>query len=354
MQIAKNLNITVEMLNIISEIDEFKRQWKEINDLTPEKLTNLKKVATIESVGSSNRIEGNKLSDNHVEELLAGLGKQSFKNRDEEEVAGYAELMDTIFENYEIIPISENYLKQFHKILLEHSSKDERHKSEYKKMSNSVSAFNEDGTEVGIVFQTSDPFETPYKMEELVRWLRQNIEDNFYHPLLVIGIFIVHFLAIHPFQDGNGRISRAMTSFLLLKTGYLYMPYSSMESIIEDNKNGYYRALRESQITLESDNPNYEPWLLFFLRTLQKQKIRLEYKLKEQSKLSKNNYLELPELSANIMKLFEVSERLTISYIEEKLNANRNTIKKHLKSLCDNSYIQKNGTTKNVWYTKTE
>lgn len=161
----------------------------------------------------------------------------------------------------------------------------------------------------------------------------------------------MNFLAIHPFQDGNGRISRAMTSFLLLKTGYLYTPYSSMESIIEDNKNGYYRALRESQITLESDNQNYEPLLLFFLRTLQKQKIRLEYKLKEQSKISKNNYLELPELSANIMKLFEVSERLTISFIEEKLNANRNTIKKHLKSLCNNSYIQKNGTTKNVWYT---
>ena len=272
-----DIKINNQMLSIISEIDEFKGSWKLLGKMAPEKLRALKKVATIESVGSSNRIEGNKLSDKQVEELLSRINKQSFANRDEEEVAGYAKLADTIFEDWEIIPLSENYIKQLHKILLEYSSKDEKHKGEYKKISNSVVAYDSDGKEISIVFETATPFETPLKMQELIEWTNKNLTERYYHPLIFIGIFVVNFLAIHPFQDGNGRLSRALTNLLLLKSGYLYIPYSSTESIVEDNKEAYYRALRETQVSLKNI-PNYEPWLMFFLKTLQKQKIRLEYK----------------------------------------------------------------------------
>lgn len=342
------------MLTIISEIDEFKGSWKLLGKMAPEKLKSLKKVATIESVGSSNRIEGNKLTDKQVEELLSRINKQSFSNRDEEEVAGYAKLADTIFEDWEVIPLSENYIKQLHKILLEYSSKDEKHKGEYKKISNSVAAYDNEGEEIGVVFETATPFETPLKMQELIDWVNKNLSDKFYHPLIVIGIFVVEFLAIHPFQDGNGRLSRALTNLLLLKSGYLYIPYSSTESIVEDNKDGYYRALRQTQTTLNKET-NYEPWLMFFLKTLQKQKIRLEYKIEHieempTSKQAKN--LDLPELSANILEFFNSKDRATISEIVDFTGANMNTIKKHLANLIKQNYLTKHGKTRGAWYTK--
>ena len=345
-----DIKINNQMLSIISEIDEFKGSWKLLGKMAPEKLRALKKVATIESVGSSNRIEGNKLSDKQVEELLSRINKQSFANRDEEEVAGYAKLADTIFEDWEIIPLSENYIKQLHKILLEYSSKDKKHKGEYKKISNSVVAYDSDGKEIGIVFETATPFETPLKMQELIEWTNKNLTERYYHPLIVIGIFVVNFLAIHPFQDGNGRLSRALTNLLLLKSGYLYIPYSSTESIVEDNKEAYYRALRETQVSLKNI-PNYEPWLMFFLKTLQKQKIRLEYKLEHTSTSIKSN-LDLPETSAKIIEAFNLKERVTLSELAKLTNININTIKKHLASLVKNNYLTKHGKTRGAWYTK--
>jgi len=347
-----DIKINNQMLSIISEIDEFKGSWKLLGKMSPEKLQALKKVATIESVGSSNRIEGNKLSDKQVEELLSGINKQSFANRDEEEVAGYAKLADTIFEDWEVIPLSENYIKQMHKILLEFSSKDEKHKGAYKKVSNAVTAYDNTGKEIGVVFETSTPFETPLKMQELVDWTNKNLVDRFYHPLIIIGVFVVNFLAIHPFQDGNGRLSRALTNLLLLKSGYLYIPYSSTESVIEDNKEAYYRALRQTQMTLNKE-PDYEPWLMFFLKTLQKQKIRLEYKL-EHVELKRASNLDLPEVSAKIMEVFETKDRVAISELSEITGVKLNTIKKHLANLVKNDRLVKHGKTRGVWYTKNE
>jgi len=342
-----DFKITSQMLTIIAEIDEFKGEWKALGKISPDVLNTLKKVATIESVGSSNRIEGNKLSDKQVEELLSRINKKSFTSRDEEEVAGYADIMNLIFDDYTIIPLSENYIKQLHSILLKYSKKDTKHKGEYKKLENTVMAYDAEGKEVGIVFETASPFETPLKMQELIEWTRKNIEDKFHHPLIVIGAFIVNFLAIHPFQDGNGRLSRALTCLLLLKAGYAYVPFSSIEAIIEDNKEGYYRALRQTQVTLNKE-ANYEPWLIFFLKTLQKQKIRLEYKLSKDI----SSKLSLPELSTQVLDLFEKKERVTVSDIVDKTGANVNTVKKHVASLVKNKYLTKNGTTRGVWYTK--
>lgn len=342
-----NLKITPEMLLIISEIDEFKGSWKAFVKLSPEKLKALRKVATIESIGSSNRIEGNKLSNKEIEIILSLINKQSFASRDEEEVAGYANLMNTIFENWENIPFTENYIKQLHKILLQYSTKDQKHRGEYKKLSNSVAAYDTSGKQIGIVIETSTPFETPQIIRELVNWTRETIEDNALHPLIIIGIFIVNFLAIHPFQDGNGRLSRALTALLLLKSGYIYTPYCSIESIIEDNKEGYYKALYHTQSTLK-DNANYEPWLMFFLRTMQKHKIRLANKINIE-----NTYItDLPELSLKIMELIHTKQRITISEAVKNTGANKNTVKKHLFKLVSEGYLVKHGKTRGVWYTK--
>jgi len=343
----KKVKVTSQMLAQIAELDEFKGAWAGFTLQRPEQIKDLKRVSTLESIGSSNRIEGNKLSDEEVEKLLSRINKKSFKSRDEEEVAGYSELMNTIFDNYQVIPLSENHIKQLHRVLLQFVSKDERHRGEYKKLPNSVSAYDPNGKEIGVVFETATPFDTPRFMEELVEWTRKNLDDPFLHPLLVIGVFLVHFLAIHPFQDGNGRLSRALTTMLLLKKGYDYVLYSSIESIIEAAREGYYRALRRSQKGIWNGKADYEPWLSFFLTTLQKQKRHLESKLaamaSDDTKLSRNQKA--------ILNLFEEKPEWTSPEIAAHLNMNKETVKKNLKSLVDSGYLIKHGSTKAAWYT---
>jgi len=343
---VKDIEITPQMLSVISELDTFKASWGGFSALQPEQLKKLKKISTIESIGSSNRIEGNKLSDEEVEQLLSRIQKKSFKNRDEEEIAGYAELMNLIFDSHEVIPLTENYVKHLHKILLQFCENDASHRGEYKKLSNSVSAFDANGKEIGVIFETASPFETPMLMEELVVWTRKNLDDNFYHPLLVIGIFVVHFLAIHPFQDGNGRLSRALTTMLLLKKDYSYVPYSSIESIIEASKDGYYRALRRTQKTLRTEKALYEPWLSFFLTALQKQKKHLEEKIKS----FKKHDIGLSKLATDILGLLDEHSQLTVQKVAEILNVKSDTVKKSIKVLVNKNYLLKRGSTKGAWY----
>jgi Fic family protein len=231
-----SIPISAEMLRLVSEIDEFKGHWRIWQSLTPDRLQGLRRVATIESIGSSTRIEGSRLSDREVEALLSRLETQSFATRDEQEVAGYAFVMEQVFAHFSEIPVTANMLKQLHRDLLQYSTKDERHRGEWKSLPNHVAAFAADGRELGIVFETSSPFDTPKHMDALLDWHRRAEADTGLHPLLRIGIFAVIFLAVHPFQDGNGRLSRILTTLLLLRAGYGHVPYSSMESIIEQNK----------------------------------------------------------------------------------------------------------------------
>jgi Fic family protein len=342
----ETLTITPDILILISEIDEFKGAWRALGQLAPEQLTALKKVATIESIGSSTRIEGSKLSDNEVETLLNNLSVQKFSSRDEQEVAGYAAVMNIVFENYDQIPLTENYIQQLHAELLEYSQKDAWHKGSYKKSPNNVVAFDADGKSLGIVFETASPFDTPLRMADLITWANQTYSAKKLHPLLITGIFIVALLAIHPFQDGNGRLSRVLTTYLLLKYGYAYVPYSSLEAVIEQSKEGYYLALRQTQGTLKSDNPNWQPWISFFLKALRSQKQRLESKLEKEKLLM----AQLPQLSLQILELIKSRGRITISEIVTLTEANRNTVKKHLEALVENNYLQQSGIGRATWY----
>lgn len=203
-----SLKITQEILGLISEIDEFKGAWKALGTIAPERLIALRKVASIESIGSSTRIEGSKLTDREIEKLLSNLEIKSFKSRDEQEVAGYSEVMELIFQSHSEIEITENHIKQLHGNLLKYSTKDSRHRGSYKTLSNNVVAFDEAGKEIGIDFQTATPFDTPHLIKELLDWTSDCLENKVAHPL--IAIFTVVFLEIHPFQDGNGRLSRIL------------------------------------------------------------------------------------------------------------------------------------------------
>ena len=180
--------ILPEHIRLISEIDEFKGKWHALQSLAPDRLALLKRIATIESVGSSTRIEGARLTDSEVEKLLSGLSITSFRSRDEEEVAGYAEAMEMIFESYDKIQTDENHFKQIHQVLLSHSSKDARHRGKYKKFPNHVEAFAEDSKSLGIIFETASPFDTPSLMAEVIEWFNNEWKKRDLHPLLLIAI----------------------------------------------------------------------------------------------------------------------------------------------------------------------
>ena len=191
MRAIKNITITPEILKLIADIDEFKGRWKVIETLAPEKLTSLRRIATIESVGSSTRIEGAKLSDAEVGKLLSGLRSESFASRDEQEVAGYADAMDMIFDGYEAITITENHIKQLHGVLLKYSTKDQDHRGEYKKVTNHVEAFGPDGKSIGVVFETATPFETPGWMREIVDWFNRSIEEESQNTTRLISLIVL-------------------------------------------------------------------------------------------------------------------------------------------------------------------
>ncbi len=345
MDYIRKLEITRKMLRLIAEIDEFKGQWRALGQLAPDRLSALKKIAIIESIGSSTRIEGVKLTDAEIERLLTGLQIHTFRSRDEQEVAGYAELMEIIFSSWKEIPITENHIKQFHGVLLKHSDKDERHRGSYKTFPNHVEAFDENGRSLGFIFQTESPFDTPRMMEALVAWTNKALDDGEYHPLLVIAVFVVRFLAIHPFQDGNGRLSRAATTLLLLRSGYSYAPYSSMERVIEDNKDGYYLSLRRGQSTLDADESRLHEWVEFFLECMAAQKNALQKKVERERVIG-----ALPPLSEQLVRIAREHGRVTVAGAEKITGANRNTIKYHLKKLSASGLLKPRGSGRGTWY----
>ena len=340
------LQITPEILNLIARIDEFKGAWRALGTLAPDRLSALRRVATIESIGSSTRIEGSKLSDREVELLLSNLEIKSFATRDEQEVAGYAELMDLVFSSWQDIPFTENYVKQLHQILLRYSEKDTWHRGNYKTKSNSVAAFDEIGSQIGIVFQTASPFDTPRLMTELVAWVNQERETARSHPLLIIALCVVVFLEIHPFQDGNGRLSRMLTTLLLMQAGYAYVPYSSLESVVEQREEAYYLALRQTQGTIRSESPNWQPWLVFFLRSLAEQVRRLEKKVERERIV----LAALPELSLRIVEFAREHGRVTIGEVIKLTGASRNTLKQHFRDLTERNHLERHGSGRGVWY----
>jgi len=262
-------NITPEILGKIAKIDEIKGRWIEGVNLSPQLLGRLKKSVLVTSSGASTRIEGARLSDRDIEKMLKGLNISKFRDRDTQEVQGYYELLENIFNAWKSISFNESTIKHLHKELLKYVEKDARHRGDYKKIENDVVMLNEKGEPVGVVFETTKAYLTPKQTQELINWTQEALKEKKYHPILIIGNFLVEFLKIHPFQDGNGRLSRIITNLMLLKAGYAFVPYVSHEKLIEKNKSDYYIALRKSQKTFSRSKGDVTAWLVYFLNILQ-------------------------------------------------------------------------------------
>jgi len=331
----------------INKIDTLNGEWIGGAKLNPQALGRLKKSVLITSAGASTRIEGSKLSDEDVEKFVRGLSIKKFADRDKQEVKGYYELLENIFNSWKHITLSESSIKHLHKELLKYASKDEGHRGEYKKGENRVEMYDETGKSVGVIFETVPAYLTPKRMHELVEETNVALTSKEYHPLIIVGNFIVEFLAIHPFSDGNGRLSRILTNLLMLKSGYTYAPYVSHEKLIEDSKVDYYLLLRKSQKTLNTKNENISYWLSYFLAisyAQAKQAIEL---------LSKENIEKIlsPKQLA-VWRYLEVSREATPGEISQTTGVTRPTVSQAIDVLLRLKKIERIGQGRTTRYKK--
>ena len=266
-----------QILKLISYIDSFKGKWNIVEQKENIYLKELRKIATIESIGSSTRIEGAQLTNEEIKELLDNMEITKLKTRDQQEVVGYYDVLEIIYESFPDISISKNYIQQLHQRLLKYSIKDDRHRGNYKNLSNKVVANYPDGPQK-IIFNTTEPHLVENEMTDLINWTNEQLKISEIHPLVIIGLFIYEFLSIHPFQDGNGRLSRLLTNLLLLKNDYQFVQYVSFENLIEQKKKSYYEALMDGQKDRYTDTERINSWILFFLSSLETLTQRLEQK----------------------------------------------------------------------------
>jgi Fic family protein len=334
------------ILNKIAFIDSFKGKWEMIEKTKNTYLKELKRIATIQSIGSSTRIEGATMSDKDIEELIDKLTIINFETRDEQEVIGYYNVLEIIFDNFKSLNLSENYIKQLHGILLEVSEKDSRHRGSYKKLANRVVTHYPDGTQQ-ILFNTTDPYLVEKKMGELLNWINKKFLDTSIHPLIITGLFTYEFSSIHPFQDGNGRLSRLLTTLLLLRAGYNFIQYISFEHIIEQKKKDYYKALMTGQKNRYKKNERIDQWMLFFLDCIE----ILIKKLEVKYNIYKNKGGYLNKRQQKLKDFIKQQQPVKISDILENLPGYpKSTLKKDLRYLCDENILEKIGKAKATIY----
>lgn len=260
-----------EVFALLSKIDAVKQSWSITGNLQPQIIERLTQSVIITSTGASNRIEGNQLSDDEVEQLYKNIRIQKLKTRDEQEVGGYLESMEFVFSNFTDLPITESMILHLHQQMLKHSSKDERHRGQYKFGSNKVQAMDQSGNVLGVIFDPTPPHLVSKEMQELIEWYQWAQEDGKKHPLVLLANFVFEYLAIHPFQDGNGRTSRLLTNLMLLRDGYQFTSLVSHEKLIEQRKADYYLALNQTQKTWKTEGEDLTPWLMFFLNVVHQQ-----------------------------------------------------------------------------------
>lgn len=342
------------VIKLVAEIDEFKGYWHAAKGLIPISLQSQKDAATVASVGASTRIEGSKLTDKLVEKLIRDSdAPEELNSRDEQEVAGCAMAWKMVLDQYQILSLNENNIKLLHYVMCQFSEKDEEHRGEYKQRENSVVAYDNSGKVFGVVLKTTSSDDTPIEMAELVKWTNEQLEQrrNPYsmHPLVAIGIFKVVFLAIHPFEDGNGRLSRLLTTLLMLRNGYDYVQYTSLDSLIEQSKAEYYSALRRTQNTLRSENQDWNSWLEYFLSILSRQKDTASEKTKEWLTAKEE---DLSPDSIAIIDFVRREGRITTRKAFELLDIPRPTVRRRLEQLVDHGRLEIHGKGKGTYYSE--
>lgn len=335
-----------KIVKLISQIDLYKGKWNSIEKQENVYLKELRRIATVESIGSSTRIEGGTMTDKEIKDLLNDIKITKLKTRDEQEVIGYYDTLELIYENYKDINLSENYIKQLHQSLLRYSDKDTRHRGRYKALSNKVVANYPQGIQK-VIFNTTEVHLVNSEMHNLISWTNEQLENKEIHSLIVLAHFIYEFLSIHPFQDGNGRLSRLLTTLLLLQNEYYFIQYVSFENLIETTKKQYYEALMDGQKNRGKDNENIAKWLLYFLDKI----VNLTQKLDVKYDVFKSKGGYLSERQKKIKNYLERHQPLKVSDIANAFNEiSINTIKKDLQYMKREQVIKSIGRGKATVY----
>jgi Fic family protein len=335
-----------QIIKLISYIDSFKGKWKIVEQKENIYLKELRKIATIESIGSSTRIEGAQLTNEEIKELLENIEITKLKTRDQQEVVGYYDVLEIIFESFADISISKNYIQQLHQRLLKYSVKDDRHRGNYKNLPNKVVANYPDGTQK-VIFNTTEPYLVENEMTDLINWTNQQLILNEIHPLVIVGLFIYEFLSIHPFQDGNGRLSRLLTNLLLLKNDYQFIQYVSFENLIEQKKKTYYEALMDGQKDRNTESERINSWIIFFLTSLETLIQRLEQKYDVLK--SKGGYLN--ERQKRIKDFIEKEQPIKLADLAKAIpEISIHTLKKDLQYLKTEQIVDSIGKNRGTIY----
>lgn len=331
----------------LAAIDEIKGEFRTGLRMTPQAITNLRKSVIVTSAAASTRIEGAKLTDEEVEQIMQGLSVSKFADRDSQEVQGYLETLQNIFDSFQKLPLRESMISNLHKELLKYSTKDEIHRGKYKQKENLVGILDGTGKVAKIMFDTTPAWLTAKEMQELVEWTDQAFQENRFHPLLTIANFIVEFLKIHPFEDGNGRLARVLTNLLLLRSGYTFVQYVSHEQLVEKRKDEYYLALRKSQETFKTEHDTIAPWLNFFLSVVKEQATGALVFLKEE---------EIEDtLSAKqfrVWKFISGNGEVTPSKIVNSTSVGMPTVRQALRKLIELGKIKRVGQGRGTRYLK--
>ena len=334
------------MLLLVGEIDTFKGAWKGMRVIGQTRLGALKGAAGMESVAASVRMAGGQMADGRVERLLEVKGETDPRSGEEYDPLGYAHVLASILHGWEQMPVSEERILRMHYALMGFGERTGKEAGEYKSWAKPLAAGDAEGREAGLTLQTADARKTAERMGELIDWLERTERDGKVHRLLLTGMFVARLLAIHPFKDANGRLSRLLTTLLLLRFGYAYVPYCSLEAVLEGYGEEYPRALRRTQMTLGGDAPDWKPWLIFFLGALRKQKRRLAERMKEE----RRTLVHQPALAEAILERVRKKGRTAMGEMIALTGGKRGTMRWHFRSLVRERQLVQHGKGKGTWY----
>lgn len=334
-------------LMLVAGLEEFKGQWPGIaREIPAEKLAELGARATVESVGSSTRMDGARLADVQVESFLFGADPRPPATRDEKAVAGYADALEMVYDAVGPSPLSSEFLKQLHGVITWYSGTTGSRRGEYRVSDQRIRAFDAGGRPAGSLFEAAPPERVAPMIRDLVEWTTRVLETGEYHPLLVTASFVAQLHVIHPYREGSGRLCRLICTWMLIRSGYTYLPFVSLERILEESRARYHRALTLASGILTGDAAGMTDWTVFLLRSLNAQKDELKRRITRERRFE-----NLPELSGRLLGIARIEGRLTMSGAVERTGANRNTIKVHLRKLVEQGRLVRHGGGRGTWYT---
>lgn len=329
----------IEIVNYLALIHEEKGKQSIYLKQKPDELKNLVEIAKIQSTESSNSIEGIRTTETRLRQLMDE--KTTPRNRDEKEIAGYRDALRVVHENFEYIPLTPNYILQLHKIMFDHT--DSSFGGSFKNVQNYISAVDSSG-KTYTLFTPLAPYETPPAVQEICDEFNRVIGEGKVDPLLVIPVFIHDFLCIHPFIDGNGRMSRLLTTLLLYRSGYEIGKYISVEAKIAKNKEAYYDALELSQNGWHEEADDPTAFIKYLLGTI----IAAYRDFSDRMSMIASSSFDTVCNAVN-SRIGKFTKR---EILELCPSVSASTVERHLKKLCADGKISKNGGGRSTFYVR--